>query len=130
MSCAHVLDICSSRYRPQAFMPYLVKRSFAPVCVFQTCCFQRERERSCKNLSSSSHDLMKSPAPQTNGRCFFAFTSVLRLTLTKLRDWLNTASIFSFRMVSEFFCLSFVLALGQNTHEALWELFVTSLDSE
>ena len=35
VSCAHVLDICSSMYRPQAFMPYLVKRSFAPVCVFQ-----------------------------------------------------------------------------------------------
>ena len=54
----------------------IFKRILGKPTRFWTYCFQRERERSCKNLSSSSHDLMKFPAPQANGRCFFAFTSV------------------------------------------------------
>ena len=92
---------------------------------------------------------MKFPASEcANGRCCCAFTCVevdsteiARLCQESLDSggvmkfqryfWnlLNTASMSSFCMVSEFLSLSFVVALGQYTREALWELFV-SVESE
>ena len=83
----------------------------------------------------------------------FASSRVLRLTaLMRLRGWLCRESldsggdfdevprlllepqhgfhVFFFAFVSECLSLSFLMGLGQNTHEALWELVVASVDSE
>ena len=97
---------------------------------------------------------MKFPAPQTNGRCFCAFRivevdstdEIARLALPRdfgfwwrqrdevPRYTFGTSSTrlpcLLFALVSECLSLSFVIAWVQYTREAVWELFVTSVDSE